>query len=253
MLVLAACARGADDPVLTGDLSALGPASSTTALPTTTTEPAPTTTTPPTTVAAPAPTTSTSDAPRPVVDPAVRLGAGQAWVPYADAGGVVLLHPSNVVEWIGFHESAHDGARVQSPLPSAVRHAVLESRDRGTGGATAADIVVQPGTPIRAPVTGVVKRGGGYTLYCDTPDEYVVITPDAQPAWEVKILHMNGVRVAKGQRVEAGVTEIAQQAHLLPFRSQVDEVRRYDPAWPHVHVEVVDPSIPDRPTPGAGC
>lgn len=191
--------------------------------------------------------------PLPVVDPSVRIGTPQAWVPYADANGVVLHHPSAVVERIGFHESAHDGAQIQQPLPGAVRPQVLESRDRGTSGQTAADIVVQPETAIRAPASGRVLRAGGYTLYCDTPDEYVVIEPDAHPGWEVKILHMQGVRVRPGDRVTAGQTEIAARAHVLPFGSQVDDERTYDPPWPHVHVEVVDPSIPDRPTPGAGC
>jgi hypothetical protein len=33
----------------------------------------------------------------------------------------------------------------------------------------------------------------------------------------------------------------------------VDDLATVAPAWPHVHVEVVDPSIKDRPTPGGGC
>ncbi len=56
-----------------------------------------------------------------------------------------------------------------------------------------------------------------------------------------------------GQRVTAGQTPIAAGPTQLPFVSQVDELRTADPAWPHVHVEVVDPSIPDRPSPGGGC
>lgn len=222
-------------------------ATSTTAVPSTTTSDVP-----PPAVTVASSTTSTMP-PLPVVDPSVRIGTPQAWVAYADAGGLVLLHPSAAIERIGFHESAHDGAVVQEPRPTAVRPVVLESRERGTSQRTAADIVVQPDTAIRAPVTGVVKRSGGYTLYCDTPDEYVVIEPDAHPGWEVKVLHMTGVRVRKGDRVTAGETEIAAKAHVLPFTSQIDELRSYDPAWPHVHVEVVDPSVPDRPTPGGGC
>ncbi len=42
-----------------------------------------------------------------------------------------------------------------------------------------------------------------------------------------------------------------QQCRVLPFRSQVDDDTAV-PHWPHVHVEVVDPSVPDRPT-GGGC
>ena len=58
--------------------------------------------------------------------------------------------------------------------------------------------------------------------------------------------------MSKGERVTAGETVLAPGPTQLPFESQVDELRTVDPAWPHVHIEVVDPSIPDRPTPG-GC
>ena len=42
------------------------------------------------------------------------------------------------------------------------------------------------------------------------------------------------------------------RATQLPFVSQVDEFTA-EPSNPHVHVEVIDPSIPDIPTPGGGC
>jgi hypothetical protein len=80
----------------------------------------------------------------------------------------------------------------------------------------------------------------------------VFIAPDERPGWIVKVLHVRGVRVEVGDRVEAGVTPIARRARLLPFESQVDAVTQ-SPAWPHVHVEMIDPSVPDRPTPGPGC
>jgi hypothetical protein len=113
--------------------------------------------------------------------------------------------------------------------------------------------VVDPSTEIRAPVTGSVKRSGTYVLYCDYSDDYVVIDPDAHPGWEVKVLHIDGVRVTPGQRVVAGQTVLAPRPTQLPFESQVDEVSPVKPAWPHVHIEVVDPSVPDRPSPGGGC
>ncbi len=155
---------------------------------------------------------------------------------------------------MGFHESNHDGARQMEIVRTTVVPLVLESRERLTGSHTAADIVTDPTQPIRSPVTGTVIRGGSYTLYCDTRDHYVVIEPDARPGWEVKVLHMNNLNVRKGQRVTAGRTVLASAgAHQLPFESQVDEMKTSEPAWPHVHIEVVDPSIPDRPSPGGGC
>ena len=138
-------------------------------------------------------------------------------------------------------------------LPTAVQPVTLESRERLSGSRSAADVVVDPTAAIRSPVTGTVKRAGTYVLYCRYSDDYVVIEPDARPGWEVKILHIDGEQVSPGQRVEAGLTLLAPRATPLPFESQVDELRSADPAWPHVHIEVVDPSVPNVPSPGGGC
>ena len=150
---------------------------------------------------------------------------------------------------VAFHQSNHDGAQQQQPLPTAASPVTLDNRERDTGPRGAADIVADPDVEIRAPVSGRVKRAGSYVLYCDNRDHYVVIEPDARPGWEVKLLHVSGVKVRTGDRVQAGVTVVAPGPTRLPFESQVDELTA-EPAWPHVHVEVVDPSIPDRPSPG---
>lgn len=206
----------------------------TTAVPTTL--PPPTTISPPTTVAVP------------------HVVVQTGYSPFAVVEQLVLFHPAAEVEVVGFHEAGHDGARQMDPTPEAARPVELESRERGTGSRTAADIVVPPDTEIRSPVTGTVKRAGSYVLYCEHRDDYAVIDPDGRPGWEVKLLHIDGVQVEAGQRVEAGVTVVAPRPTRLPFGSQVDD-HTGTPAWPHVHVEVVDPSIPDRPDPGGddGC
>jgi len=214
-------------------------ATSTTTTSTTTSTTAP----PPTTAAPPAPPATVAARPHDVV--------AQAWVPYAVVGPVVLHHPSDRTEAVGFHQSGHDGALAQEPAASAVRWFTMEDRGRDTHPHGAADLVVQPDHPLRAPVTGTVVRSGRYTLYCDKVDEYAVIEPDARPGWEVKVLHVEGLAVSTGQRVEAGVTPLAARSRPLPFPSQVEESTG-TPPWPHVHIEVVDPSIPDRPT-GPGC
>jgi hypothetical protein len=211
---------------------------STTALPTTTTTTVTATTAPP-----PPPSTTRPHPARTLFD--------QPWVPYATSGPVTLHHPTDRVEAIGFHQSGHDGAQAQVARPEAARWFVQEGRDRDTIAQGAADIVVEPGREVRAPVTGTVIRGGTYTLYCDHVDQYAVIEPDARPGWEVKVLHIEGLAVAKGQRVEAGVTRLAASARVLPFASTVEDDTAL-PGWPHVHIEVVDPSIRDRPT-GPGC
>ena len=120
----------------------------------------------------------------------------QDHVAFAVAEGVELVHPAAAVELIGFHEAGHDGARQQQVLATAAPNITLETRGRGTGSRTAADIVVAPDTEIRSPVTGTVVRGGTYVLYCDYSDDFVVIEPDARPGWEVKMFHFDGLRVA---------------------------------------------------------
>ena len=171
--------------------------------------------------------------------------------PYASVGSLVLHAPGDVVEIIGYHEAGHDGAQAQTAAPGAPRSLVLPSRNRGTDPRSAADIVVDPSQEVRSPVTGTVARAGSYVLYCKHTDDYLVVRPDARPDLEVKLLHFEGLSVAAGDRVQAGVTVVGRYGRVLPFRSQVDD-HTGAPHWPHVHVEVVDPSIPDRPS-GPGC
>ncbi len=188
-------------------------------------------------------TTTTTVPPRPVTT--------QPYTPFATAGGVVLRHPTARVERIGFHESTLDGAQQLEALPTAAPTLVLEGRARDTTARGAADVMVDPDAEIRAPVTGTVRYAGTYVLYCQFSDAFLVIEPDDHPGWEVKMLHIDGVQVRPGARVQAGVTFVAPRATKLPFESQVEK-GSYRPAWPHVHVEIDDPSVPDRPT-GPGC
>jgi biotin carboxyl carrier protein len=185
--------------------------------------------------------------------PPPRVVHEQAYTPFATVGGVTLVHPAARVERVGFHESNHDGARSMGTVEGTAAPLTMEGRGRLTEPHTAADVVVDPEAEIRSPVTGTVLRGGGYILYCSVSDDYVVIEPDDHRGWEVKVLHIDGLQVRRGDRVTAGETVIAPRATQLPFESQVDEFRTAEPAWPHVHIEVVDPSIPDRPSPGGGC
>ena len=85
--------------------------------------------------------------------------------------------------------------------------------------------------------------------YCPRfTDNFAQVVPRLKPLMAGQTVE---VEVAL-DRVEAGVTVVASRPTVLPFDSQVDELTS-EPAWPHVHVEVIDPSIPDIPTPGGGC
>lgn len=252
-IVLAACggaggeeARLVREPV---DATTPAPAEAAAPIEVPTTPPPDTTVPEPTTTLPPPPVTE----PAPVTPPPPRVVVTPEWgTPFATVAGLTLVHPAAAVERVGFHESNHDGAQSFVVAPTAAAPMELESRERDTAPNSAADIVVDPEGEIRAPVSGVVKRSGGYVLYCKHRDDYVVIRPDGQPELEVKVLHINGVQVAPGQRVEAGQTVLAPRPTQLPFPSQVDETTA-SPAWPHVHLEVVDPRIKDRPSPGGGC
>jgi hypothetical protein len=197
-----------------------------------------TTTTPP-------PTTTTLPADRPI--------GPVPYAPLATVGDLTLLHPTARVERVGFHESTLDGAMELVPLPTAVQPSTLNTRDRGHGAHTAVDVVSDPADAVRAPVTGTVIAAGGYLLYCTHHDDTVVIVPDGHPTWYVRVLHIDGVRVRPGWRVQAGVTVIAARPRLLPFRSQIDRLAAAQPPWPHVHVEVDDNDIPDTPSQGDSC
>jgi hypothetical protein len=69
----------------------------------------------------------------------------------------------------------------------------------------------------------------------------------------VKLLHINGLTVSVGERVEAGVTRVAAHPTRLPFASDVEDFSAA-PVWPHVHMEVDDPTIKNPPgVGGKGC
>jgi murein DD-endopeptidase MepM/ murein hydrolase activator NlpD len=188
-----------------------------------------------------------------VLAPPRRTVTEQAWIPFATTSEVTLTYPAALVEHVGFHEANHDGAQQLEPLPTGIAAITMESRERGTGSRTAADVVVDPAAEIRSPVSGRVIRSGTYVLYCDQVDDLVIINPDDHPGWQVKILHIQSALVAPGDRVVAGETVIAAGAHQLPFPSQVDDLRTFDPAWPHVHIEVVNPAIRDIPNKNSGA
>jgi hypothetical protein len=185
--------------------------------------------------------------------PADRPIGPVAFAPLAMVGDLTLLHPTGRVERVGFHESSLDGAMEQVPLPTAVEPTTLNTRDRGHGPRTAADVVSDPAALVRAPVSGTVVTAGPYQLYCEYHDDTVVIVPDGHPTWRVRVLHIDGVRVVPGWRVEAGVTAIAAHPRVLPFGSQIDRLSAGPAPWPHVHVEVDDDTIPDTPSKGDSC
>ena len=190
------------------------------------------------------------------VAPVKKLPRGRAtgFQPFAAAGNLVLDHPAAVVDAIGFHQSGHATARPLRARPTAVNPSLLWNRGRGTDPWSAADIVVPPDTEIRSPVTGTVVQAGQYQLYCKYLDERLVIQPDGHPGRLVTMLHITGLRVRPGDRLDAGMTVVAARSTVLPFASQVERLSDESP-WPHVHVEVLEqqPAAAPPAPPAATC
>lgn len=193
------------------------------------------------------PPTKAVAAPRSKADREIDVGPATV---FARVGGVALVHPAKRVERVAFHQASDVASLNLTPARTAVRSQVLPSRHRPTSRHTAVDIVVNPRSAIRSPVSGIVKRAGEYSLYCKHSDAFVVISPKGHPELEVKILHISGRRVRPGDRVVAGDTLIAKRATKFPFGSQVDGFTAR-PAWPHVHIEATRLEIPSA-TPVVG-
>ncbi len=153
---------------------------------------------------------------------------------FATAGGVDLYLPGFGPYYVGFHQSASGGGHVQSATHDVATD-VLPSRGRGTNRASAVDVVLRPGDDVIAAVSGEVIEATEYRLYGKYRDVRVSIVPDADPSTVVTMLHMQGLQVAVGDRVEAGRTVVADSARTFPFASQID--RFSGQSWGHVHIE----------------
>jgi murein DD-endopeptidase MepM/ murein hydrolase activator NlpD len=169
-----------------------------------------------------------ASAPAPVTAAATsRLGV-------AAGGAVELIVPSRNVVGVGFHEASNPDAYTLSDDEAG--GVVLDSRGRSSGPRSAADVRVEPDTPIQVPVAGVVIEAVDYMLYGKYADSRVRIRPDARPDLVVSVLHVRGLRLQAGQHVNAG-DPLAEAATQFPFESQVD---RTFGRGPHVHVELVE-------------
>jgi murein DD-endopeptidase MepM/ murein hydrolase activator NlpD len=153
---------------------------------------------------------------------------------------------------VGFHESGTPGSlslrplgapvrnenlprMPQAPVSEGVDYMILPTRGRPNTPTSAIDVSMRPGQTVASPVTGTVVAANAYSLYGKTPDELVFVQPDARPDLVVVMMHLEGLEVQVGDRVESGTSPIARTARLLPFSSQIDQ---YAGTLPHMHVEV---------------
>lgn len=169
--------------------------------------------------------------------------------------GLRLHQPAVAPIAVGFHEAATERALPMRPLGRLLDgdattrthtlgdtaagwpYVVLPSRGRNALPTTAVDVALRDGEPVLAPVSGEVIDVRSYLLEGRHPDRRIEIRPDAAPARRVVVIHVEGVQVAAGDRVDAGITPIARTARRFPFASQID-ARTAPDHWPHVHIEV---------------
>jgi hypothetical protein len=144
----------------------------------------------------------------------------------------------------GYHQSLFRTAIALTPLKA---HHVMSSRGRGTGAATAVDVVVPSRSRIRSPVTGTVTAVTRYLLYCRTRDWKVVLAPRSHPRLRVLVLHMARPAVRDGDEVLAGTTLVGRAATNDQPSAQAN--RYFPDRYPHVHVEVER----SRASPTPGC
>lgn len=176
---------------------------------------------------------------------------------FARAGDVLLHLPAPRARGVAFHEAAFPGASAMRPVGrcapcrhhrfvprsadgSGLRFIVMPPRGRGSPPTSAVDVVVGHRTTFLSPVTGTVRSVEPYRLYGRHRDVRVILRPRGAPGIDVVLLHLRGVRVSEGDRVEASVTPLGW-ARRFPFGSQVDRYVGGD--LPHVHVEVVDAGV----------
>lgn len=154
---------------------------------------------------------------------------------FASADGVDIHVPSKHVVLIGFHQASFPVSRQMDVVDDGVDLMTMPSRGRGTGGRTAADVSVEAGTEVLAPVSGKVVDVQRYALYGKYADVKVRIVPDVDRDMLVSIVHVTGAKVSVGDTVEGGITVIAEEATQFPFASQID---RFAGRQPHAHVEI---------------
>lgn len=147
----------------------------------------------------------------------------------ATVGDLVLRTPTRELKAMGFHQAPRGESRL-TMTPRGKQGFTMSSRRRGTAKTSAVDVAMPQDTAVLSPIDGRVVEVSDYVLYGNYRDSFVRIR---QGDLDVVVLHVRGVNVRVGQRVEGGVTEIADSPRLFPFKSQVEKF-----AGRHPHVDV---------------
>lgn len=182
----------------------------------------------------------------------------------ARVGSLELLLPAARVLSAGFHEAAGPNGLAMQPVgiltgnlnstkfepepddEIGAEYHVMASRGREFSATSALDVLLEDDEPVLSPVTGIVADVRDLLVYGEYPDLRIELRPDQPGDLRVVVIHVEGIQVSPGDRVEAGVTVLADGARRFPFLSQIDN-ETYPELWPHVHLEVQGR---DAPRPG---
>lgn len=181
------------------------------------------------------------------------------------------IEPANVTGVL-FHQASYEYALVmETQLPEADYETVADSRTMRvnneqvegdwldadalhvwrTGDATEMDTSIDlgalPGTTILSPVDGTVVLVRDYLLYDEMPDVEIHIQPEGRSDLDVVLIHTTNVAVKAGDRVQAGVTPLAEVRNIEEFLTDV-QLAFFLPegvGGNHVHIQVNDADYPD--------
>jgi hypothetical protein len=173
-------------------------------------------------------------------------------VPMASVRGLTVDVPGDHVTQVAYHEASLPQALSLRPLGRCLRNAnrtkfskpaptagpdyiVMSSRGRPHPATSAVDVAMPAGSRVLAPVTGKITSVVRYYLYGRYLDYKLVIRPEGASKLLVTIIHLDRLRVRKGDLVRAGETAIGVP-RVFPFSSQVNDY--VGGGIPHVHLEV---------------
>ena len=185
---------------------------------------------------------------------------------YATWGGIDLKCPIRYCDLLGvvFHEAyptggdgKPDNPQVMQPvgicmqddnpqnlcpgvslsLGSDPAYFIESTRSRGTCSTSASDVIAKAGSSVFSPVNGTVIAAESYMLYGKYYDLRVRILIDGHPGFHVAVLHLNTLSVSKGQRVEAGRTQVGTVRDLTPYFNSSDNTYSRE-AGNHPHIQV---------------
>lgn len=167
-----------------------------------------------------------------------RTDCERTWmpVPFAKVAGLTLYEPAQDPLLIAYHESLFKSAATMKPLGDKADWMIQASRGRPATPTSATDIPLPPRTPVVSPVDGKVIDVIEYSLYCEAMDTLVVIRPDDNPDVTVVVMHLDHVKIRKGDDVVAAGTLLGEPHVFIRGNNQVTVYVPGNP--PHVHIEV---------------